>query len=91
MYIIVSYDIVNDKKRNKVAKVMKNYGKRVQKSVFECLIDDKEYVEMKNKLEMIINLETDSIRFYFICSKCKNNVEISGKGTVIEDEDVVIV
>ena len=45
MYVI-SYDIVSDKLRNKVAKILLDYGKRVQYSVFECYISQKQFEEL---------------------------------------------
>ena len=91
LYIVVSYDIVDDKKRLKLAKELLNYGKRVQKSVFECRLDERRFLEMKRKIERIIDMEEDSVRYYFLCKKCVNNIEISGIGTITEDEDLIIV
>ena len=91
MYVVVSYDIVEDKKRSRASKLLKNYGQRVQKSVFECLMDEKRYLEVKAKLEKIIDMENDSVRFYTICRRCRDMIEISGWGTVLEEEDVVVV
>jgi len=91
MYIVISYDIVDDKKRLRVAKLLKNYGERVQKSVFECRVDEKRYLEIKGKLEKIIDMENDSVRYYSLCQKCIGNIQISGWGTVLEDDDVIIV
>lgn len=91
MYIVVSYDIVDDKKRLRVAKLLKNYGERVQKSVFECRVDEKRYLEIKGKLEKIIDMENDSVRYYLLCQRCIGNIEISGWGTVLEDDDVIII
>lgn len=91
MYVIISYDIVDDKKRLQVSKVLKNYGQRVQKSVFECRIDEKNYLTIKGKLERIIDMEADSIRYYSLCQRCIGGIEISGWGTVTEDEEIIIV
>lgn len=91
MYIVVSYDVVDDNKRRRLAKVLLNYGKRVQKSVFECRLDEKNLLDMKEKLEKIIDMEEDSIRYYFLCKKCIDSIRISGWGTITDDEDVIIV
>jgi len=91
VYIVVSYDIVDDKKRLQLAKLMLNYGRRVQKSVFECRIDEKKFLEMKGKIERIIDFEEDSVRYYFLCQRCIANIQVSGWGTVTEDEDLIIV
>lgn len=92
MFIIVSYDIVDNKRRARIAKVLKSYGYRVQKSVFECrLDDDRNYLKMKRDIEKTINRDEDSIRYYFLCGRCQGNVEVSGWGVVREEEDVIVV
>lgn len=91
MYVIVSYDIVKTKRRSKVAKELLNYGHRVQKSVFECTITEKQFIDLKIKLDKLINMEMDSVRFYDLCKRCVNNISISGWGTVSEEEDIYIV
>jgi CRISPR-associated protein Cas2 len=91
MFILVTYDISSPRRLARVARLMKNYGGRVQKSVFECDINDNLYVEMKRKIEKVIDLERDSVRYYFFCEKCRERIEISGKGVYTEIEDVMIV
>lgn len=91
MFVVVSYDIVDDKVRAKTAKLINNFGERVQKSVFECRINDRLYLKMKNGIEKLINWEEDSVRYYVLCASCVKNVEISGLGFVREDEDTIIV
>ncbi|MBW1973230.1 MAG: CRISPR-associated endonuclease Cas2 [Deltaproteobacteria bacterium] len=90
-YIVISYDIVDDKKRNRVAKILLDYGRRVQKSVFECRVGEKEYLKIKERIEKTIDMNEDSVRYYFLCAKCQENIDISGWGTVTEDEETIIV
>jgi CRISPR-associated protein Cas2 len=91
MFIVVSYDVVDDKKRTQMAKALKNYGERVQKSVFECRVDDQHFIRLKQSLEKIMDMNEDSVRFYFLCKGCIERIEISGWGTVVEDEKLIIV
>ena len=56
-----------------------DYGKRVQNSVFECILTEAQYVLLKNKLNNIIDTEQDSIRFYMLGKNWKNKVETIGK------------
>jgi CRISPR-associated protein Cas2 len=91
MFVVVSYDVVDDRKRAKIAKAMKSYGERVQKSVFECRVDDQQFIKMKKALEGIMDMNEDSVRFYFLCKGCVERIEISGWGTVTEDENLIIV
>lgn len=88
---MVSYDIVDDKKRLQIAKLMKNYGERVQKSVFECRLDDRRFLKLKLEIEKIIDWEEDSVRFYTLCAGCVKNINISGIGFVREEDDIVVV
>ena len=91
MFVMVTYDIVDDRKRTRVAKTILHFGSRVQKSVFECQIDDRQYLRMKERVEKEIDMEEDSVRYYFLCAKCVGNIQISGWGAVREDEAVIIV
>ncbi|MBI1986843.1 MAG: CRISPR-associated endonuclease Cas2 [Nitrospinae bacterium] len=63
MCIVIAYDIVDDKKRMRVAKELENFGRRVrvQKSVFECLLDERRFLDMKQRVEKLIDLEKDSV------------------------------
>lgn len=91
MFVMVSYDIVEDKKRLKLMKFLKDYGDRVQKSVFECNLSPETYEEVKSGVEKIINKRKDRVRYYRICKGCVDKVEISGWGEVTEEEEFVVI
>ena len=61
-YLII-YDIVNDKKRTKVAKLFEGYGIRVQYSAFEFSLNKNQYRKLQQKLFDIVNTD-DNIRIY---------------------------
>lgn len=93
MYV-VSYDICSDRRRNKVAKALLNYGKRVQYSLFECRISQKQCDEMYKKLALLIaDSDEDSIRIYRLCGKCDAEVREIGiaKGEAYESDDTIII
>ncbi|WP_026786198.1 CRISPR-associated endonuclease Cas2 [Planktothrix rubescens] len=75
MSIVVSYDIPEDKRRTKIHSILKSYGQWMQYSVFECQLTNTEYAKLRSRLNKIINPETDSIRFYFLCACCQGKVE----------------
>ncbi|RJO61278.1 CRISPR-associated endonuclease Cas2 [candidate division WS5 bacterium] len=89
MLHIVSYDIPDDKKRLRIAKTLRDFGSRVQYSVFECIIDDKGLEIMTSRISRIIS-EEDSVRIYALCGKCLGTVKILGRGNLTKDEDVYI-
>jgi CRISPR-associated protein Cas2 len=82
-YVVISYDISDDRTRRRVANVLADYGKRVQYSVFECRVDAK-------TLEKIITLlkpfaeGNDSIRVYQLCDACVKKVVLLGSGELTE-------
>lgn len=86
-HIIVSYDIHDDKRLARIGHLMKDYGERVLKSVFECNLTDSMFHEMKHRVEKIIDHMEDSVRYYFLCDKCLKIMEISGKGTKFRHDE----
>lgn len=90
MFILISYDIAKNKTRTKLAKKLLDFGPRVQKSVFEADINDKELQEVKKVLAETRLKKQDSIRLYRICLECKQQTEIFGIGEVTEQKDFYI-
>ncbi len=83
MQILVAYDVATSSERGKrrlrrVAKVCLDFGQRVQNSVFECKIDSAQFVELKSKILEILDLENDSVRFYFLGTEWDGRVEHHG-------------
>ncbi len=91
MFIVISYDIKDDKRRSKIFKVLKNFGQWMQFSVFKCELDKANFLRLKDRLDHLIDAEKeDSIRFYFLCEGCKRQVERVG-GEKPRKEGAVIV
>ena len=90
---VVSYDIVNDQKRAKVANILKDFGGRVQYSVFECRITEKQVAELKNLLTKAIDLSQDNIRIYSFCQECTSRIILIGQSnsSVKEQPDYFLV
>lgn len=91
---VVSYDIEQNKIRNKVAKILEGYGSRVQYSVFECDLKDSQFQTLYKKLVNVsVDFCTDSIRFYKICANCEKNILTIGtiKTNVKESKEDIIV
>lgn len=80
--VVVSYDIVDDKRRNKVAKVLLDYGKRVQHSVFETTSVEK-LPEIKERIKLIIDIKSDKVCYYPLCKRCRDKIETDGLSKVI--------
>lgn len=96
MMILITYDVSTTtpqgrKRLRMVAKQCVNYGQRVQNSVFECILEPAQFTMLKNKLESIINVEEDSLRYYMLGSNWKKRVEHVGAKATYDPEGVMIV
>jgi CRISPR-associated protein Cas2 len=78
MLYLVCYDIVKDSRRTKVSDLLESYGLRVQKSVFEIMIDDIEYLKLQDKLQRLVNQKEDQIRFYPLSKTARKKTLILG-------------
>jgi|Deesub1362A_J573_1020465.scaffolds.fasta_scaffold00583_28 CRISPR-associated protein Cas2 len=91
MKVVVSYDISDDRRRNKVRMELYNWGVRVQYSVFECNLSPKQVERMERRLKGLIK-EEDSLRIYILCNDCINRIKIYGPvPLIIEEEDVIFI
>lgn len=66
MLVLVVYDIPDNKRRTKLATFLEGYGRRVQKSVFECFLSLKEMNSLHHQVQRRIHPEEDNVRFYWI-------------------------
>jgi len=66
MYLLVMYDISDDKRRRQVEKLLSTYGKRVNYSVFEVEINSVDYGVLLQKLKKESSAKLDHIRIYFL-------------------------
>ena len=83
MLVLITYDVNTEPaagrtRLRKVAKQCVNYGRRVQNSVFECLLDQAQSLLLKEKLSEIIDNEVDSLRFYYLGNNYETKVEHIG-------------
>ena len=90
MLIVVSYDVPNDRRRTRLAHTLKDFGQRVQYSVFECLLDAEALDRLRQRIEKLTDPLEDSVRIYRLCLECERKVEIQGLGRVTEDPDVYV-
>lgn len=91
MRILVTYDISDPRRLRRVAKATVAFGTRVQKSVFECDLEENGLVRLKERLAREMNPELDSVRFYRLCGRCRTAIEVMGTGPLLDDEKAIIV
>lgn len=83
MLVLITYDVNTETaagktRLRKVAKQCVNYGRRVQNSVFECILDNAQCVQLKDTLTELIDEEVDSLRFYYLGNSYAAKVEHVG-------------
>lgn len=88
VFVLIIYDIVENKKRLKLSKLLLGYGFRIQKSAFEAVITKKKYKELLERLPAYTSKE-DSIRVYKIVGK--GQVRSFGKTVENESEDIIVI
>lgn len=96
MLVVVSYDVSTveeegQRRLRRVAKVCKDYGQRVQFSVFECMVDPAQWTVFRDKLIKEIDPGVDSLRFYFLGANWKRRIEHVGAKKGVDFEDPLIV
>lgn len=92
IFLVISYDIIDDKRRLKVARLLLDYGaQRVQRSVFEGYITAQHLTALRQRLLRVIDAEEDSVRFYRLCRGCQADVERMGVAQPIDEPGLLIV
>ncbi len=90
MHVLV-YDVVNNRRRDRLHRTLKNFGTPVQRSVFEFDIGPKEANKMMIQVERLIEPTEDTVRLYRICEGCLAQVRILGEGKPSLDPDYYII
>jgi CRISPR-associated protein Cas2 len=96
MMVLITYDVETSslegrRRLRQVARICTNFGQRVQKSVFECIVDPVQLQTLKYQIEEIIDKEKDSIRFYQLGNKWTCRVEHMGINTAFNPEDDTLI
>ena len=95
MLVLVTYDVntttpAGRKRLRQVAKCCVAHGQRVQNSVFECSLDEAQFVALKAKLTDLIDQSVDSLRFYNLGNKYRSKVEHIGSHETFYPEETLI-
>jgi CRISPR-associated protein Cas2 len=95
MLILITYDVATTtphgrRRLRKMAQACKNYGQRVQKSVFECNVEPAHWVVLRDDLLKIIHLEEDSLRFYHLDENARARIEHFGLNESVDFEGPLI-
>lgn len=67
---IIAYDIVNNRRRRKIAQLLEAHGTRMNRSVFECILDNNSFTDLLKRLERLVKKSEDSVLLYQQCRVC---------------------
>lgn len=88
VFVLIIYDIVDDRVRTRFAKCLQGYGFRVQKSAFEAIITQQKYKKLLLEIPRYVTGQ-DSVRLYKI--QGKGQVLTFGETKVLADEDIILI
>jgi CRISPR-associated protein Cas2 len=91
MRYVVCYDVVDDHRRNRVADTLKDYGQRVQYSVFVADLDDALAHKMMEAVRREVNPEEDRVHVFLLCRSCCGKTETMGLAETPKDEPYYII
>lgn len=93
MFYLICYDIVNNRRRDRVSRLLEGYGLRIQKSVFECVLTPDQYDLLQRRLQTkrYLNTQEDQIRFYPMSPRHRKLVVILGLQPQRQVDDSVFI
>lgn len=84
MYLLIAYDIANPRRLTRVAKIMEDFGRRVQFSVFEAELDARQFAFLQARVARVIEPAEDGVKYFLLCGECLKRVTVYGKGRLPE-------
>jgi CRISPR-associated protein Cas2 len=96
MTILICYDVNTEDNKGRarlrrIATLCKNHGVRVQYSVFECLVDDIQWIRLRSEVLSTIDRNEDSVRFYFIDERAVQRTEHHGVRLPIDIKEPLVI
>jgi CRISPR-associated protein Cas1 len=82
---VICYDITEDRRRNRVAAILLDFGQRVQESVFVAHLDDDLASRMRTRLQSAIDEDWDKVHVFEVCAACEKRQWTLGEGKLVED------
>jgi CRISPR-associated protein Cas2 len=74
MFILIAYDVADERRLKQIAKLMEAYGERVQRSVFECVIDEHQLRIIIHKTKHLMKRKEDKVQLYHFCDACEHRI-----------------
>jgi CRISPR-associated protein Cas2 len=86
-HLVIAYDVTDDRRRARLARFLRGYAARVQKSVFEGEVAGRRIEGLREGIKEEMDQREDSVRLYRLCERCQGAIEVLGTGVYVEDEE----
>ncbi|SNB65427.1 CRISPR-associated endonuclease Cas2 [Thermoflexus hugenholtzii] len=90
-YLVVAYDIPDDRRRLRLSRVLWGMLDRVQKSVFEGELEERLVDRLEERIRRVVEAREDAVRIYTLCAACQRRIRGLGVSSLREDPDVWII
>ncbi|MCF6267776.1 MAG: CRISPR-associated endonuclease Cas2 [Desulfuromusa sp.] len=90
MNMLITYDIANGRRLQRVAKVMLDYGLRVQRSIFEADVSLAQFRELRDRTEAEMDFLEDGVKYFPLCKQCDYLWYVVGENLVVEDRGFLV-
>ena len=80
--IVIMYDISDDRTRTKLFKLLKRYGEPVQLSIFEAIISEEQFAQLRGEVARLIGSDAGQVRYYEICQSCNRDIVSLGQARI---------
>jgi len=90
MFYLVCYDISNARRLRRTAKILENFGLRIQKSFFQCEMEQKRMLDLRDQVLKVIDTGKDYFFIYPLCEDCSRKALTDGKGEIVRLESFEI-
>ena len=91
MQYVVCYDIADDRRRERIAAALLDYGPRVQESVFVANLDEELARKMIARIERLVDEGLDRVHIFELCAACSGKTKTMGTAEMVEDRRFYIV
>jgi len=87
---VIAYDVSDDRRRNRLARLLLDYGDRVQGSVFEADLSSDEVERILSRAAELVE-SAESLKVYVLCADCADRVRSLGRDWPLGGDDLVLV
>jgi CRISPR-associated protein Cas2 len=90
MNMLITYDIADTRRLQRVAKVMLDYGLRVQRSIFEADLSPVQFRELRIRTEAEMDRREDGVKYFPLCKQCDYLWYVVGENLICDDESFLV-